>query len=257
MPVIAPLLLTVVLSVQGGQQPPLVAPAPVAASPWTDDHPITRFFQNFKSDFVHLAAPESAALVITGASFAAAAHTQDAALAQWVSTQGSSKYAAVGDVIGNRWVQGSFAVGLWVAGEAIDHPKLRHIGSDLMRAQVISLLLTSTVKWAVNRERPNGEDYSFPSGHTSAVFTTAAVLQKHCGWKIGAVAYGVAGFVGWSRVRSNDHWLSDVAMGAAVGMIAAQAVVGTHTGRWVISPVKTAGGMAVFVTRLPARSFSR
>ena len=257
MTVIAPLLLTVVMAAQADQKPQPAAPAQTASSPWTDDRPITRFFQNFKTDFVHLASPESAALSIAGASFASAVHTQDAAVAQWVSTRGSSKYAAVGDVIGTRWVQGGFAVGLWAAGELIDHPKLRHIGSDLMRAQVISLLLTSTVKWAVGRERPNGETYSFPSGHTSAVFTTAAVLQKHCGWKVGVAAYAVAGFVGWSRVRSSDHWMSDVVMGAAVGMIAARAVVSTHLGRWVIVPVKTAGGMAVFVTRRPASASSR
>ena len=36
-----------------------------------------------------------------------------------------------------------------------------------------SFVVTHTIKRVVNKERPNGGDFSFPSGHTSAAFTGA------------------------------------------------------------------------------------
>ena len=34
-----------------------------------------------------------------------------------------------------------------------------------------SFVVTHSIKRVVNKERPNGGDFSFPSGHTSAAFT--------------------------------------------------------------------------------------
>ena len=56
-----------------------------------------------------------------------------------------------------------------------------------------------------------------PSGHTSATFASAAVLQDHFGWKVGVPSFAVAGFVGWTRIRDQHHWLTDVLVGAMIG----------------------------------------
>jgi hypothetical protein len=76
---------------------------------------------------------------------------------------------------------------------------------------------THTLKFAVDEERPNGNDNnSFPSGHTSAAFQGAAFLQMRYGWEYGVPAYAAASFVGYSRVHGEYHYWRDVAAGAAL-----------------------------------------
>ena len=76
-------------------------------------------------------------------------------------------------------------------------------------------------KQATRRSRPEGTGYSFPSGHTTVTFASATVLQRHFGWKVGLPAYAVASYVAASRVEMKRHYLSDVAFGAALGIVAA------------------------------------
>lgn len=78
---------------------------------------------------------------------------------------------------------------------------------------------THTLKFAVDEERPNGNDNnSFPSGHTSAAFQGAAFLQMRYGWEYGVPAYAAASFVGYSRVHGEYHYWRDVAAGAALAV---------------------------------------
>ncbi|MDH5259447.1 MAG: phosphatase PAP2 family protein [Gammaproteobacteria bacterium] len=79
--------------------------------------------------------------------------------------------------------------------------------------------MTYTVKLGVNRTRPNGADYSFPSGHTSASFSSAGYIHQRYGYKKGRVAYLAAAFVGWTRIQANKHYASDVLAGAALGSL--------------------------------------
>ncbi|MDH3327075.1 MAG: phosphatase PAP2 family protein [Gammaproteobacteria bacterium] len=79
--------------------------------------------------------------------------------------------------------------------------------------------ITYSVKLGVNRTRPNGADYSFPSGHTSASFSSASYIHQRYGIKKGRIAYFAAAFVGWTRVQANKHYVSDVLAGAAVGSL--------------------------------------
>jgi len=55
-----------------------------------------------------------------------------------------------------------------------------------------SLVVTHSLKRIINKQRPNGGDYSFPSGHTSAAFTGAAFIEKRYGYKAGIPAYLLA-----------------------------------------------------------------
>lgn len=92
----------------------------------------------------------------------------------------------------------------------------RHdFGLALLRTGVV----TYGLKYAVDEERPNGEGGSFPSGHTAVTFASAEFIRKQYGWAWGAPAYAAAGFVGWSRVATDDHWWHDVAAGAAIGIL--------------------------------------
>ena len=81
-----------------------------------------------------------------------------------------------------------------------------------------SFVVTHTIKRVVNKERPNGGDFSFPSGHTSAAFTGAAFIDYKYGLKYGLPAYILASFVGWSRVYAKKHDYIDVLGGIIVGV---------------------------------------
>ncbi len=81
----------------------------------------------------------------------------------------------------------------------------------------LSMGMTYLLKFVVNRTRPNGEPYSFPSGHSTSAFSGATMIQMNHGWKWGAPAYLLAGYVAYSRVKVDKHYVSDVIAGAVIG----------------------------------------
>lgn len=118
------------------------------------------------------------------------------------------------------------ASGLYVAGRRSDSPGFRALSYDLGPAVALTYGYTAVLKETVGRERPNGEDQkSFPSGHTSNAFAIATVVERHCGRTGGLVAYPLAAFVGFTRIRQNKHYLSDVFAGATLGLIVGRSVV--------------------------------
>ena len=81
-------------------------------------------------------------------------------------------------------------------------------------------------KYTVKRTRPNGEDdVSFPSGHTAKAFLGATLLAHEYGhlspW-IPIAGYSVATATGVLRVLNNCHYVSDVLVGAAIGILTAE-----------------------------------
>jgi hypothetical protein len=94
-----------------------------------------------------------------------------------------------------------------------DHPTCQFV-----KAYALSLSTTYLLKYAINKTRPNGGQYGFPSGHTTSAFTGAAFLQRRYGLKIGIPAYILAGYVGFSRIEANKHDVWDVLAGASIGI---------------------------------------
>lgn len=83
------------------------------------------------------------------------------------------------------------------------------------------------LKWAVNRTRPDGEhkrsNASFPSSHAANAFALAAMLARR--WRRATPALWLAAAaVAWSRLYLNRHFLSDILVGAAIGLACAWAV---------------------------------
>jgi membrane-associated phospholipid phosphatase len=79
-------------------------------------------------------------------------------------------------------------------------------------------------------------------------FASATVLQRHVGWKAGIPAYAVASYVALSRVQMQKHYLSDVAFGAALGILAARTVTIGHGQGLQMAPLAAAGGAGVSFT---------
>ncbi|MDE7180454.1 MAG: phosphatase PAP2 family protein [Muribaculaceae bacterium] len=81
-----------------------------------------------------------------------------------------------------------------------------------------TLAATYILKYSIKERRPDGSDYhSFPSGHTSISFASAAYIQRRYGWAVGGPAYALATYVGWGRVFAKRHHWYDVVAGAAIG----------------------------------------
>jgi membrane-associated phospholipid phosphatase len=99
------------------------------------------------------------------------------------------------------------------------------------KAYAVTMAVVLILKPTVDRTRPNGGHYSFPSGHSASAFAGAAFLQRRYGWKFGVPATIAASFVAYSRVESNNHYASDVIAGAAIGIAAN--LVFTHPRRKV------------------------
>jgi hypothetical protein len=126
-----------------------------------------------------------------------------------------------------------------------DADRLQRSGSlprhELALAFGRSIVVTEALKYTFNETRPNGEGHSFPSGHTSFAFTGAEFIRKEYGWWWGMPAYAVAGFVGYSRVRSREHYTHDVLAGALIGILANHDLRRVHTqhGTFSVEPAVT------------------
>jgi|GEM_PF-1738084 len=130
-----------------------------------------------------------------------------------------------GDVYGTGIPQGVGILGLVTVGYLGDQDKLTEAGRDLSLSLMASGAITWALKIGLNRKRPNGGKYSFPSGHTAVAFSTVPVVGHHFGWKTGIAAGALAGFTALGRMEENKHYLSDVIFGASVGLAAGYATV--------------------------------
>lgn len=87
-------------------------------------------------------------------------------------------------------------------------------------SNVATVAMTYALKYSVGRLRPNGRNHhSYPSGHSSVAFATATMYQMWYGWKAGIPAYAMATLTAFQRLDDNQHWFSDVIMGATIGII--------------------------------------
>lgn len=155
--------------------------------------------------------------------------------------------------------------GLYAVGRLADRPSLADAGLHTTEAILVAEAVTITGKLLLGRARPrlNTEDpfnfsplrgfthddyQSFPSGHSTAAFATAAALTTEISmhyprakWWVGTLMFTGAGLVAVSRLYHNEHWASDTMMGAAIGSFGGWKVVRyTHShpdnrvDRWLI-----------------------
>ena len=154
--------------------------------------------------------------------------------------------------------------GLYAAGKLSGHADLADLGWHGTEAVVIASGVTALLKGVLGRSRPyvtsdtNAHDFnflkgfgrgtygvgpdgqrltsadyvSFPSGHTTTAFAAAAAVTSEARrmapgsvWIVAPAMYGGATLVGLSRMFHNNHWASDVVLGAAIGTFSGLKVV--------------------------------
>jgi membrane-associated phospholipid phosphatase len=166
-----------------------------------------------------------------------------AAALQSAALQQNQLLHAIGTTF--NWWGGSgviyFAAALWLGGRALRRWKTSLVG--LRGAEGIALVsaIGSIVKVFVGRTRPfvtpgepwhwsfmhgltDARYFSMPSGHTYTSFAFAAAIGvASARWKSAtrtamiAGAYTAALLVAFARVYTNQHWFSDVFVGALLG----------------------------------------
>ncbi|MFN2565524.1 MAG: phosphatase PAP2 family protein [Gemmatimonadaceae bacterium] len=141
---------------------------------------------------------------------------------------------------------------LYGIGRVSRSPTLADVSFHTAEAVVAASLVSQIIRLPLGRERPivptnrgsdpfvfrpfkglGSRDYrAFPSIHSSSGFAAAAVLSGEVArrwpdarWYVSPVLYGLAATPGLSRMYMNQHWASDVLMGAFIGVIAGQKVV--------------------------------
>lgn len=210
---------------------------------------VASLFTTLPSDFAHLFTPTNGLIVGIGGAGSLAVHPKDEEIAAdiYAPSGGRRDLFRAGASIGDGVEQNAFALGTYVVGRVWRKPRIAAAGADLVDAQIVNGVLTQGIKYATDRQRPNGGARAFPSGHTSATFATAEVLREHFGWKWGAPAYAVGAYVSVSRMVDNKHWASDVVFGTAIGLVAARAASFGHASpRVSITPSLVPRGVAIF-----------
>lgn len=186
-------------------------------------------------------------------------YTQDDKIQKYVSNRidaGTERFLY--DYV-DPWSTGVFPSflfgGILAYGFIADSDKHKVVVMDGAKAFLISGAITTFLKYGFRRERPfvGGDNpnkdvwfgefmsdkyTSFPSGHTTAYFALAAVLETHFKdqvW-VGIASYSLAAVTGVSRVYNNKHWASDVFVGALVGWSVGKIVANANYNNWKASP---------------------
>ncbi len=158
------------------------------------------------------------------------------------------------DPIGEYQVQLGILAGLYAYGWISNKNLPRNVAILAGEAVLLTGGLTQIAKFSSGRLRPyetsplNPKDFtawntqsSFWSGHTATSFALAAVFSEVYSDKmwVKITSYGLASTVGITRIVEEQHWPSDVIVGA---------VVGTFIGRMVTRNYKRRARAIPFIS---------
>jgi hypothetical protein len=153
------------------------------------------------------------------------------AIAPWdhaISHHSRDSSTTLGEVTLASLLVGTAAVGVLAPGDGRDGAEERW---NMCEAMALDAGATSLLKSAVGRNRPGGGGgTSFPSGHASAAFGAATLIDRNFGHALGIPAYVVASATAVSRVEARRHFPSDVLAGAALGTLSVGVVDALHFG---------------------------
>jgi membrane-associated phospholipid phosphatase len=139
--------------------------------------------------------------------------------------------AGVGALVGG-------AGAMWLLGHASHNSHWSETGFLAGEAALNSLVAVETLKYSLGRQRPFQGDgsgsffqggTSFPSEHSAAAWSVAGVIaHEYPGPLMKIMAYGLASLVDYSRIRSRQHFPSDVFVGSIMGNLIAQNIYTRH-----------------------------
>ncbi len=173
------------------------------------------FFQSKAFDMLHIGVP----LVAVGLAFKPAND-------EFKALRDDNIYGAhthVDDYL--QYAPAALMLGLKSAGVESRSSWGRMLTADAISVAVMTLSVNA-LKYSISTKRPDtSADNSFPSGHTATAFMTATMLHKEYGaqsYWYSVAAYSAATATGIMRMVNNRHWISDVMVGAGIGILSTE-----------------------------------
>ncbi len=111
-----------------------------------------------------------------------------------------------------------------------------------------NIAITYTLKYSIDKKRPNGHKHAFPSGHTSAAFQGASFMHVRYGFKYSIPLYVGAIYTAYSRIESDNHDEIDVIAGAVIGTLSSYYFTSKYKG-YEIKPIALNKGYGVILSR--------
>jgi len=161
----------------------------------------------------------------------------DESIHEWFAdhrTEASRTWASVSKKAGDGYLLAPAAV-LWLAGADGRAPRLARASRNGLESWCVTELLIQVGKYGLHRKRPSESgsafqfggpgitsgDLSFPSGHSGSVWglLPAYALEYSDHPWLAASCYAVASSTSLSRVHDGQHWASDVAFSAGLGLV--------------------------------------
>ena len=174
------------------------------------------------------------------------AYALDGDIQDWTRarrSEGLDRAMAIFSEMGNAAYQVVFLAGLYAAGEIAPSLGLRRTAVLGLESLAVTSVVVVSLKFLMGRARPEtgygprhfepfsfrSSYYSLPSGHAASAFALATSIaqQSDCGL-VDAAVYVLAAAVALSRVYNNEHWTSDVLLGAALGHFIARGIAGLN-----------------------------
>lgn len=161
-----------------------------------------------------------------------------------------------GDILGYGGAIGAGGV-MWIGGMMADNETVAVTGLRALEAIFTAGVVAKTIKGIAGRSRPqfaphdpgdfefgrgfgelDGEHESFPSGHATIVFAFASAVTGEVARRapehtraVAITTYGLGVLTAYSRLSADEHWLSDLTLGAGIGMVTGWAVTRWHATR--------------------------
>lgn len=124
-----------------------------------------------------------------------------------------------------QYAPAGLMVGLKACGYKSRSSWGRMLVSDAFSVTIMAAVVNSTKRIARVRRPDGSARNSFPSGHTATAFMTATMLHKEYGARspwFSIAGYTMATVVGVTRQLNNRHWVSDVMVGAGIGILSTE-----------------------------------
>ena len=115
--------------------------------------------------------------------------------------------------------RGEVLVILGLAVAALGGGAARRSSLAILVAGLLLVPVVTALKWTIDRVRPSGGEYSFPSGDAATVCALVVPLLAAFGWRA-AWIIPLAALVGLGRIVEGWHHPADVLAGSALGLVA-------------------------------------
>jgi membrane-associated phospholipid phosphatase len=173
----------------------------------------------------------------------------DQEIHSWIQDHQSSSTRDTAQFVsnfGHGFFLGTLLTGLYASGELAQKKGLRRTALLGLESWLTSGAIVLSLKFVMGRARPKtgkgsysfkpfstgSSYYSFPSGHSAAIFSVATVIADQTdSVLVDLCAYGVASAVAVSRISEEKHWISDVFIGSAIGYFVGKKICALHRGR--------------------------